>query len=117
MDFTYAPMTSTEYYDNFTSHDQNLVDTLYLDSIKIKGDDQLYKQIIFSDNTSDILNLGIVKRYLTELTIEMLSQISLKLVDKKKAQGEVNSENNNSYSLNSEGYKRHGQEEGSTPER
>ncbi|MCL5020202.1 MAG: hypothetical protein M1339_00755, partial [Bacteroidetes bacterium] len=70
VDFTYAPMTSTEYYDNFTSHDQNLVDTLYLDSIKIKGDDQLYKQIIFSDNTSDILNLGIVKRYLTELTIE-----------------------------------------------
>ncbi len=42
----------------------------------------------------------------------MLSQIPLKFVGKKKAQGEVNSENNkHSYSLNSERYKRHGQEE------
>jgi hypothetical protein len=45
----------------------------------------------------------------------MLSQIPLKLVDNKKAQGEVNSEKNKlSYSFNSERYKRHGQEEGST---
>ncbi len=45
----------------------------------------------------------------------MLSQISLKLAGKKKAQGEVNSEKNKlSHSFNSERYKRHGQEKGST---
>ena len=45
----------------------------------------------------------------------MLSQIPLKLVDKKKAQGEVNSEKNKlSHLFKSERYKRHGQEKVST---
>ncbi len=74
VDFIYSPMSDSEYYNDFPPYAQNLVDTLYLDSVQIYGNTlnnrQLYRQIVFSYNTADIENLGIVKRYLTGFTIQ-----------------------------------------------
>jgi RHS repeat-associated protein len=77
IDFNYSAMGSSEYYDDYSSYDQNLVDTLYLNNISIKGNSTLYKKISFSYQSSDILSLGITKRYLTAFTFKDASGDSL----------------------------------------
>ncbi len=74
--FYYDTKTPYEYYDDYASYDQHLVDTKYLSSIQFFGNGTMYKQIELTSDTSSVEN-GIVKRYLTGFQIEDKSGASL----------------------------------------
>ncbi len=70
-DFIYSGMNANEYYNSFTTFEQNLVDSLYLNYVVISGNGSVYKKIILQyPPSSDILSLGIDKLYLTGLSIQ-----------------------------------------------
>lgn len=69
--FYYATMNSNEYYNAFAPFEQNLLDSLYLDSVTVSGNGNVYRKIVFQyQSNSDILGLGIHKRYLTGISIQ-----------------------------------------------
>ncbi|MBU0476037.1 MAG: hypothetical protein KKF62_17965 [Bacteroidetes bacterium] len=68
VEFVLGNMLSDEYYNYSQTYIQNRVESKYLDSIYIKGNDVIFKKIDFEYIPLDIKNIGIKKRYLTNIT-------------------------------------------------
>ncbi len=70
LEFVLGDKTADEYYADYPTYTQNLFDTQYLKCIKLKRNDQLFKEIDLSYSTQDILNIAAKKRYLIGIQIK-----------------------------------------------
>jgi hypothetical protein len=70
LEFVLGDKTADEYYADYPTYTQNLFDTKYLERIKLKRNDQVFKEIDLSYSTQDVLNIAAKKRYLTGIQIK-----------------------------------------------